>query len=658
MAIELKDIQQRKSEEVYVEGYFAEGCTLFNPGLNTTEWSEAVHGQEDPISGTDIENGTLSITLLERYSTPNLLMDLLCNYDPATASSIKRNYEPSLVKAINIWSNIKNQAGTQYISSKFMKNYSPPLSLITGEITGRGRREFTGNCDVILEFNAPIFAEKIAVQRIESPAEDVGDGVEKTPVSLEGAVADDGGVQTDETTAANDSTANDMTLLPATPALDDAYYFGCSTPKDFLRINIGTAGEGTWTITWEYWNGAWTALSGVTDGTSGFTAAAGNHDVTYTFPTDWAETAVNGITSYWIRARVSAYTSVTTQPLGTQAWWVDYESTFDMKYNLVNPDTLVVKVAGVTKTAGTHYNHSPRTGAGGVDQIIFTSGNHPLTGEAITAEYIRYTRLSNRCYEIPPDTDLYALAVIALNQESPVWDWVGQGDTSTTTFTLAHTDVDSSSLKVYLDGTLTTAYTFSDGTGAGGKDQIIFSSAPGEKVAITATYTRDTEGNTQEDLNILETMVNSNQATMSSVNNTTTFDCDIPNADRYKFAVGDEVVVWDVSAKTWLYQTGTTGVTIASISDADGGDQGTGYTKITATTNQTFGTGTPADGDVLYLYDDSIDQIEDGLVNPKAVQDQTDMGSNMTHVYVIYLGYKSDISVYPEKKPDGIRGEI
>jgi len=41
-----------------------------------------------------------------------------------------------------------------------------------------------------------------------------------------GAIADDGGVQTDETVPANNDTASDMTLLPVVPAVDDAYYFG------------------------------------------------------------------------------------------------------------------------------------------------------------------------------------------------------------------------------------------------------------------------------------------------------------------------------------------------------------------------------------------------------------------------------------------------
>lgn len=139
----------------------------------------------------------------------------------------------------------------------------------------------------------------------------------RTP--LEGAVADDGGSTTDETTVANNATANDMTLLPATPAVNDAYYFGGPYRFNSLLVNVGIAGVGSWTITWEYYNGAWVALSGVTDNTNGFTTS-GEQKISYTLPADWAEVAVKGITSYWLRVRVSAYISIVTQPKGTQAW--------------------------------------------------------------------------------------------------------------------------------------------------------------------------------------------------------------------------------------------------------------------------------------------------------------------------------------------------
>jgi len=143
-----------------------------------------------------------------------------------------------------------------------------------------------------------------------------------------GAVVDDGGVQTDETVAATNATANDMTLLQppaAPPVVNDAYYFAGDTIFSGIRLNIGTAGAGDWTITWEYWDGlAWSALAGVTDGTTHFRAAAGSHEVTFTVPSNWALTNVAGILNkFWIRARLSAFNNMATQPLGTQAWTIN-----------------------------------------------------------------------------------------------------------------------------------------------------------------------------------------------------------------------------------------------------------------------------------------------------------------------------------------------
>lgn len=137
-------------------------------------------------------------------------------------------------------------------------------------------------------------------------------------------VTDDGGVFVTDTTDANDADSNDINLLPATPEEDDATYFGHAT-KTFCAVHvaIGTAGAGTWTITWEYWDGSdWTALAGVVDGSTGFTVGPGTYIVSFTVPSDWAVTTVNSLSGYWVRARVATYSAVTTQPLGTKAWVV------------------------------------------------------------------------------------------------------------------------------------------------------------------------------------------------------------------------------------------------------------------------------------------------------------------------------------------------
>lgn len=155
------------------------------------------------------------------------------------------------------------------------------------------------------------------------------------PLNLIGAIQDDGGTFTSDTVACikfitDGITPNEMHLLPAAPAHDDAYYFGAGSPFDLLTITIGTAGTPVydpevagWTITWEYWNGTtWHAFAGgeFTDDTVGFTAAAGAKDFHInTMPTDWAITSVYNINAYWIRARVELFVTCTVRPLGSGA---------------------------------------------------------------------------------------------------------------------------------------------------------------------------------------------------------------------------------------------------------------------------------------------------------------------------------------------------
>jgi len=141
--------------------------------------------------------------------------------------------------------------------------------------------------------------------------------------NVEGAIAFDSPVYTSELTQATNPTVSDMTLLPATPAGGDCYYFGSSHKFAYLKLMMGQVGVGSWLIGWEYWNGAaWVSIGVCNDDTGGF-MMAGERYVIFTEPVDWALTQVppsTGSNLYWIRARVTAYSSVTTQPKGTRAW--------------------------------------------------------------------------------------------------------------------------------------------------------------------------------------------------------------------------------------------------------------------------------------------------------------------------------------------------
>lgn len=122
----------------------------------------------------------------------------------------------------------------------------------------------------------------------------------------------------DRTAAAGDATANDWGIFNSV-ALGDYAALGLVEQFSTVTLSIGTAGVGTYTVTWEYWNGsAWTALAGVTDGTTSF-KTAGVNTLTFTLPGDWVANAVGDSTlRFWIRAKQDGGT-ITTQPLGTQA---------------------------------------------------------------------------------------------------------------------------------------------------------------------------------------------------------------------------------------------------------------------------------------------------------------------------------------------------
>lgn len=136
---------------------------------------------------------------------------------------------------------------------------------------------------------------------------------------LSSAQADDGGVFTDETIVARNDTPDTMTLLPATVAVGDAYYFGAIGPFDRIELNISTAGEGDWVVVWEFWSGAaWDAVGDIVDNTDGF-KLPGLIDILTPSTPGWVATTVNSVTAYYVRARVTSVTTTTTQPLGQTA---------------------------------------------------------------------------------------------------------------------------------------------------------------------------------------------------------------------------------------------------------------------------------------------------------------------------------------------------
>lgn len=174
----------------------------------------------------------------------------------------------------------------------------------------------------------------------------------------------------DETTDAINAIINDVTI-PVT-ALNDAFYIGYSKPFQIVEMKYSTVGAYVATVIWEYWNGtAWIALTCL-DETQGFTKAAGTHYLIIpNKPSDWAATAVNAVSAYYIRMRVSAFTSATTQPLGDQ-FWVGDEDIARIQYDNQPANSIL---ADVIAHANIQYGSS------------YTIAECPATNISLRGEY-------------------------------------------------------------------------------------------------------------------------------------------------------------------------------------------------------------------------------------------------------------------------------
>ncbi len=184
-------------------------------------------------------------------------------------------------------------------------------------------------------------------------------------IQVEGAVQQDGSVFTEFTTEAQSTDLNDLPLLTDSPAVGDAWYFGCDNPCAIITTDIDTPGVGTWTLAYEYWDGVdFSALSNVDDRTSGFTAA-GKLSTSWDMPSDWATRTTSGssVSSYWGRARVSAFSSITTQPLGSRQryengqWWTWVED-----LNVDNQEEFTLFLGGSTNLVTNHQTFPGSTG--------------------------------------------------------------------------------------------------------------------------------------------------------------------------------------------------------------------------------------------------------------------------------------------------------
>lgn len=105
------------------------------------------------------------------------------------------------------------------------------------------------------------------------------------------------------------------------PAVGDIVYFGInedvidSGPFSGLVFDLSVGADAaSYTIVWEYWDGAaWSTLT-AQDNTN-MLSSLGISSIHWNMPGDWATVSINSVTAWWIRARLSALSGTFIVPV-------------------------------------------------------------------------------------------------------------------------------------------------------------------------------------------------------------------------------------------------------------------------------------------------------------------------------------------------------
>jgi len=158
-----EDLGLRRKAQVFAEGYEIDVSTAITVGEAATDVAVPVFGSDDAITARVVDNGTLSVDVLEKVDN-NDLLDVLCDINPEDTTVEVKAFNASDVQHIAIWQNIKSPTGDKYVGCSLFEQWQPSLGSLAGAANEWGTRTLAGNCNVERKFEkASINAEKIVI---------------------------------------------------------------------------------------------------------------------------------------------------------------------------------------------------------------------------------------------------------------------------------------------------------------------------------------------------------------------------------------------------------------------------------------------------------------------------------------------------------------
>ena len=162
MALAGRRFRRRKKEDIFVEGYFIDHMNVASPDINQQDEIFHLFGKDSPETDRLQNYGTLTVTVLDKY-TNNAILDLITGNDPGAGTTSPRQYKTDDLGVVNIWANVKDQLNTKYIKSWILTSWTPGMPMPSGNPEAKAAVQITGNGDLPRQFqNAAILMKKVA----------------------------------------------------------------------------------------------------------------------------------------------------------------------------------------------------------------------------------------------------------------------------------------------------------------------------------------------------------------------------------------------------------------------------------------------------------------------------------------------------------------
>jgi len=152
--------RRRKKEVLFVDGYYVDHAVDLAPGFDRADETFHIYGKDSPETDQQHNYGTLSVTVLDKY-TNNVILDVLTGNNPDSTSP--KQYQVSDLTSAHIWANVKDQKNTQYVKSWIMESWVPGMPVPSGDPNAKANVVITGNGGLIRQFHgAWITMDKVA----------------------------------------------------------------------------------------------------------------------------------------------------------------------------------------------------------------------------------------------------------------------------------------------------------------------------------------------------------------------------------------------------------------------------------------------------------------------------------------------------------------